>query len=195
MGQQPGQVRAHDPAAAHLARRALKIAGPEAQTGENLPRFGLQAVAAQLVKTVMNVIMDIFRVQCLDRMIGLPGFEDTAQFGVLRRDGGGQLDDSFITCGRVLLWQIAEGNAAFEGDLASVGLLVAQDDREKRGLAGAIRSHQANAILSIDLERGIGEQDPFAVGFCEAGQRQHEGKKLPQNQASRKRKKRRPQPH
>ena len=129
--QQPGQVGAHHPAAAHLARGPVEILLAEAQAGEDLLGLGFEPIAAQLIEPVMHVVMDVLRVQGLGRMVGFPGFEDAAQLGVFRRDGGGQFDDGFIADRGVFLRQIADGDAALGGDLACVGGFLAQDDARR----------------------------------------------------------------
>ena len=65
--QQPRQVRAHDPAAAHLARGPVEILFAEAQAGEDLLGLGFEPVAAQLVEPVVHIVVDVLRVQRLDR--------------------------------------------------------------------------------------------------------------------------------
>ena len=61
-------------------------------------------------------------------------------------------------------------DAAFERYFAFVGGFFAEDDREERGFARAVRADQADAVLAIDLKRRIGEKNPSAVSFGDAGQ-------------------------
>jgi len=173
--QQPRQVRPHHPAAAHLARRAVEVRLAKTQPGEDLLGPGLQAVAAQRAKAIVRVVMDFLRGQRRGRVIGFPGLEDAAQPGVFRGDGGGQFEDGFIGDRGAFLRQVAKGNAALAVELAGVGGLLPEDNREQGGLAGSVRAHQPDAVLAIDLQRGIGEQHPPAVRLGDAGQRQHDG--------------------
>ena len=167
-------MRAHDPAAAHLAGGAVEVLLAEAQAGEDLLGLGFEAVAAQLVEAVVDVVMNVLGVQRLDGMIGLPGLEDAAELRVFGRDGGGQFDDGFVGHRGAFLRQIADGDAAFAGDVAGIGGFLPENDGEKRGLAGAVRADQPDAVLAVHLERGVGEQNAFAVCLADAGQSQHE---------------------
>jgi hypothetical protein len=63
-----------------------------------------------------------------DRVIGFPGFQDTAEPGVFGGDCGGHLDHCLITYGRVFLRQITDADAAFECDYAFIGGFLAEDD-------------------------------------------------------------------
>jgi hypothetical protein len=61
--QQTGQVRAHHPAAAHLARGPVGILFAEAEAGEDLLGLGFETIAAQFIEPVVHVVMDVLRVQ------------------------------------------------------------------------------------------------------------------------------------
>ena len=167
--EQPRQVRAHDPAAAHLAGRPVEIPFAEAKAGKDLLGLGLQLVAAQLVEPVMDVVVDVLRVQGLRRMVGVPGLDDAPQLREIRRDGRGQFDHRFVRHGRGFLRQIADGNAPLAGSYAVIRLLIAQDDGEERGLPRAIRADQPDAVLAVHLQGGVGEQYPSAVRLPDAG--------------------------
>ena len=56
--EQPRQVRAHDPAAAHFARLAGRNPFRESQAGQNLLRLGFELIAAEFVETVVHVVVD-----------------------------------------------------------------------------------------------------------------------------------------
>ncbi len=171
--EQPGQMRAHDPAAAHLPRRPVEILFAKAQPGKDLLGLGFKLIAAEFVETVVDIVVNFFRVQRLDGMVRFPGFDDPAEFRVFGRDRGGKFHDGFIPHGRAFLGQMAEGNAAFENDLAVVGGFFAENEGKERGLPGAVRSDQPDAVLAVHLKRGVGEQDASAVRFADAGKREH----------------------
>ena len=78
-------------------------------------------------------------------------------------EAGGQLQDALLADRRALLGQEPDGDATLEGDQAVVRLLLAQDQLEQRGLAGAVGTDKAQAVLAIELERGVLEQRPAAV--------------------------------
>ena len=134
--EQSRQVRAHDPAAGHLARGPVEVRVAEAQALENLLRAGLDLIAIQLVEAVVNVVMRVNVV----RVGRLPRLELAAHLDEVRRDGGGQLDDGFIPGGRALLRQVAQRDAALEIDLPIIRRVGLEDEREERGLARAVRS-------------------------------------------------------
>ena len=54
--------------------------------------------------------------------------------------------------GRAFLREEAERRVLFENHAAIVRRGVAEDERKERGLAGAIRADEADAILAIHLE-------------------------------------------
>ena len=61
--QQPRQVGAHDPPAAHLPGRTVRIALSKAQAGEHLLGFGLQTIASQLIEPVTRVVVNLLGMQ------------------------------------------------------------------------------------------------------------------------------------
>ena len=168
LGQQPRQVGAHDPPAAHLPGRPLGIPLSKAQAGEDLLGFGLQTVAPQLVEPVMHVVVNLLGMQRPERMIRLPGPEDAPQLRVLRANRRGQLDYCLIAHRHVLLRQIAGRDAPLDRDLAAVGGVLAQDDRKERGLARPVRANQPDAVLPVYLQCGVGEQHTIPIRLANA---------------------------
>src|SRR5207253_3379616 len=61
--EQAPQMRAHDPAAAHLAGWAIKIFFAKTQAGEDLLGFGLEPITAQFVKAVVDIVVDVFMME------------------------------------------------------------------------------------------------------------------------------------
>ena len=147
----------------------------EAEAGEDLLGLGFEAVAAQLVEAVVDVVVDVLGVQRLDGVVGVPGLDDAAELGVFGGDGGGQLEDGLVAGGGVFLRQIADGDAAFAGDVAGVGRIPAPRMMEKSVVLpapfGPTRPMRSSRLT---CKRGVGEQDAFAVGLADAGQSQHE---------------------
>src|SRR6266699_5422779 len=107
----------------------------------------------------MNVVMNIFRVEGFDGMIGLPGFQNAAQFGEFGCDSRGQFDDGLVAGGGTLLGQIADRDAAFAGDFAGIRRFLAEDNGEESGLAGAIGADEADTVLAINLEGNISKKN------------------------------------
>src|SRR5688500_16859230 len=85
---QSRKVRAHHPAAAQLARGAVEIALAKGEPGQNALGSGLNLEAAQLVETIMRVIMHFL--MRLDRMIRLPGLYYAPQFDEFGSNGRGE---------------------------------------------------------------------------------------------------------
>ena len=61
------------------------------------------------------------------------------------------------------LRQVADRAVAVERHGARGGLLLARDDAQQRGFAGAVAAHEADAVLGIDQERNIVEEGPAPV--------------------------------
>jgi len=168
--QQASEMGAHDPAAAHFAGGTVEVLFAEAEAGEDLFGFGFETVAAEFVEAIVDVVVDFFGMKGFDGMIGFPGFEDAAKFDEIGSDGGGEFNDGFIADGRVFLREIADADAAFARDFAFIGGFVAEDDGKERGFAGAVGTNEPDAVLAVDLNGSVGEQDAFAVSFGDAGQ-------------------------
>ena len=173
--EQPREVRAHHPAAAHFARGPLEVALAETQAGENLLGLRFEPVAAQLVEAVMHIVVNFLRMQRLDRVIRFPRLDDAAQLHEIRRDGRGEFNHSFVAGHRGFLRQVTERDAALTAHLAIIRRFRAEDDGKERGLPRAVRTDQPDAVLAIHLQRGLGEQNLPAVRLADAGKSQHEG--------------------
>ena len=171
--EQPRQVRAHHPAAAHFARRAVKILFAKAEAGQNLLRLRFQLIAAQFMKAVVRVVVDFLHVIRCDVMVGIPGQDEPAELDKFRRDGRGQFQHRFIAGRRAFLRQIAEHDVAFLHDLAGVRLLLAEDDGKERGLPRAVRADQPDAVLAVQLQGHVGEQHPSAVSLADFRKSHH----------------------
>ena len=148
MHQQPGQVRPHDPTTGQLARRPLKIRIAEGQALE-------QALGLGDGRTVGIEVVIIFRL------------------GTGSMLAGGDFQHRLITHRRALLGQEADGRPALEGHQTVVRLLLLEDELEERGLAGAIRTHQAQSVLTVELQRQVREQGPSAIALGHIGNSQH----------------------
>ena len=82
-------------------------------------------------------------------------------------------------CGEPVLRQVTDGERVGSHDGAAVGFVEPGEHPQQRGLAGAIRAAQADAIAIADLPRHLIEQDPLAEGLCEGLQLNHAGSQLP----------------
>ena len=52
--EQPRQMRAHDPAAAHLSRRAVEIRFAKAEAAQDVLRLRFELIAAEFVETAVR---------------------------------------------------------------------------------------------------------------------------------------------
>ena len=62
-----------------------------------------------------------------------------------------------------VLAEVADREAALDGDLAVVGLLLARDQPEDRGLAGAVRADQPDLLAAVNGRGCLEEQDLVAM--------------------------------
>src|SRR6185503_781296 len=73
-----------------------------------------------------------------------------------------------------ILAEIAERQLARPLDRAVVGLVLAGDQPEHRGLARAVGPDQPDLLAGVDLERRVDEQDLPAVLLADRAERDHE---------------------
>jgi hypothetical protein len=83
------------------------------------------------------------------------------------------MENGFIAGGRAFLREKAEVGPAFPLDGAGVGLFLTEDEVEKRGLAGAIRADQAEAVGAGNEERDVAKKFARTVGLGDSGDREH----------------------
>ena len=67
------------------------------------------------------------------------------------------MKNGLVTGGRAFLREITEVSAALPLDGAGVGLFLAEDEAEERGLARAVGTDEAEAVGARDKERHLGE--------------------------------------
>jgi hypothetical protein len=96
---------------------------------------------------------------------GLKAVQPLLQLHHLGRNGGGHLQHRLVPHRRGFLRQKTEGGPALQRDRALVGRVLAQDQREQRGLARAVGPHQAQAVAAVHLQRGVLEQHAVAEGL------------------------------
>ena len=118
--QQAGQVRAHHPAAAHLAQGPMEILFAETQAGENLFGLRLQLVAAQLVVAGVDVIVESIS-WCAAECSDSAALIFRLQVRDFRRDGHGQFQNRFLAGRRGFLRQMADADIFLQRDRAGVG--------------------------------------------------------------------------
>ena len=163
--QQAREMGAHHPAAAKRLRRPIEIRFAKGEARENALGFGLELPAAMFVKSMQRFV--VFRRIFRRRL------QDSLRLRQFRRNGAGQLEHRFIAGRRMFLREISNGGRFFQRYFAFVRRSLAENEAEKRRFAGAVRSHQAHAIATIDLERRLFKKRAAAKGFCNLGNREH----------------------
>src|SRR4051812_10530919 len=79
----------------------------------------------------------------------------------------GQLEHGLITDRRIFLRQEANAGRLLERNLAVIRRRLAEDEREERRLARAVRTDEAHAIATIYLKRRIFKKRATAERFCD----------------------------
>jgi hypothetical protein len=74
-----------------------------------------------------------------------------------------------------VLAEVADRDAAIDRDLARVGLLLARDQPEHRGLAGAVGPDQADLVAAVHGRGRLEEQDLAPVAFGDGVEADHGG--------------------
>ncbi len=76
-----------------------------------------------------------------------------------------------------VLAEITDGDAAIDGDLALVGLLLAHDHAEERRLAGAVGTDEADLLALVERRGGLDEKDLVAVLLADIVEANHTGRR------------------
>src|SRR5206468_12696051 len=76
-----------------------------------------------------------------------------------------------------VLTEIADGDTAIERYLALVGLLLARDHPEQRGLAGPVRADEADLLALLERRGGFDEEDLVADLLADVIETDHWGLK------------------
>lgn len=172
--EQPGEVSAHDPTAAHGASGAIKIGVPESESLQYPLGFGFKLVTAEFGEMTDGVMIfgGLF----------VPAFTTGAQgvmdFRHLGHDTSGEFEHRFVAAGGTFLGEVTEGGTAFEADIALIGLINFEDDREEGGFTRTVWADEAEAILAVDLHGDVLVEDAAIIGFRDLGQGKHKGRSL-----------------
>ena len=172
------QRNAHLPAARQRADVAVHHLLAEAEAGEHLAGAAFQRVAAELLEAALHLAVarhDVVHVVGA-RRVGHGGFE-LLQLGRDRAHRAGAVHHlGHRATARHLadvLAEVADGDAAVDRDLALVGLLLAGDHAEQRGLAGAVGADQADLLAAVERGRGFDEQEMVAVLLADVVEADH----------------------
>ena len=167
--EQAGEMRAHDPAAAHLLRGAQKVRLLIAEPAQHFLRARLHLRIAQ--RLVLRVRFHVFR--AIDRA-GLfqfvqPRFERLH----VARAARGHVEHGHFADRFALLRQVADHRPLIALDGPGVRVLGLQDDGEERGFPRAIRPDERDAFAVVDLHRGVFKERATAVAFLEVADGEH----------------------
>ena len=170
--QQLRQLDAHAPAARELARGAVEILAPEAQTQQGLLDVGVARLAAQDMELVVGVVQTVQQLFVLGRLVVGPLGDLGRQPLDLRLqpqhllEGLGRLLGEGGRVGHLhLLGQITHRALAVFGHGARGGLLQPPDQPQQGALARAVLAHPTAALLGVDQKRHLPEEGPAPVTY------------------------------
>ena len=152
-------MRAHDPAAAHGARRPVEIRFAKSEPGQNPLRLRLELPAAVFVEDVQRVVMLPPNPSGVVFMMSLR----LRQLRANSRIASSSTVSS--PAGAVLLRQKSDRGRFLERHRAVVRRRLAENERKERRLSRAIRTDQPDAIAAIHLERHVFKENSSGERF------------------------------
>ncbi len=162
------QGDAHLPAAAERFHRAAIGVRADAETGQHRLGAGLEIVAAAMLELLVGIAVAGQQVGhgVIRHRLAHGGLHG-AEFHPQRHGAGGGRHHLFQgrAAGHLadILGEVADDRILATADLAGIGMLLAGDQAEDGGLAGAVGADQAAAAAGEDLEAGVLEEDPVAM--------------------------------
>ena len=172
------QRDAHLPAARQRADVAVHHLLAEAEPGEDFARAALERIAVQFLEARLHLAVALDDRLHLVRAVGVGhgGFELLELGGDGAHRAGAVHHLGHGAAARHLahvLAEVADGDAAIDRDLALVGLLLAGDHPEQRGLAGPVRTDEADLLALVERRGGLDEEDLLAVLFADIVETDH----------------------
>ena len=177
-----GKRHAHLPAAGQGAHIAIHHLLAEAEPVQNLARSPILRIAVEFLEARLRLaILFDDGVHFVGAVRIAHGVLQLAQFGghgadrtrpfhhLGNRAAAGHVAD--------ILAEIADGYAAFDGDLAFIRLLFAGYHAEERRLAGAVRPDQADLVALQERGRSLDENDLATVLLADIFETNHEVRK------------------
>ena len=165
------QRHAHLPAAGERADVAVHHLLAEAEAGQHLARAAVERIAVEFLEAVLHLAIARDDLVHLVGAVGIGhrglellqlGRDDADRAGAVHHLGHGAAARHLAD----VLAEIADGDAAIDRDLALVGLLLAGDHPEQRGLAGAVRADEADLLALLQRRGGFDEEDLVADSAC-----------------------------
>ena len=174
--QQTTEGDPHPPTARELGDGSVDGGVLEAETGEDLVGLGLEGVAAHRLETTLDVAVvgeDLVLVGVGVAHERLELAESVRERGELTGAGqhllhhraGGGVDE--------VLREVAHDHVAGAGDRAGVGVGVADEDLDERGLAGPVAADERDAATRTELQGHVLEEGPRAVRARDTAGGQH----------------------
>ena len=176
--QDAGQRDAHLPAAGEGADIALHHRRTEAEAGQHLAGAAVERIAVEGLEAPLHPAVAGDDLLHLVGAVGIGhgGFEHR-ELGRDARDRAGAVhhrrDDAHPRHLADILAEIADGGAAIDRDLALVGGLLAGDEAEQRGLAGAVGADEADLLALLQGGGSLDEDDLLAVLLADAFEPDH----------------------
>ena len=167
--QQLRHVRAHHPATAHLAGRAVKILVLEGEPLQNLLGLGLN-----LVTIVRNE--GIHGGGVLIAGVIAPGLalaQNADSLAHLRGGAHGNLQHRAVGGVAGFLLQVAHHGVVIHDNLPLIRRIIAPYHAEERGFSRPVGPYQRNALAPVDNELGLVEERAPGVCFGEFLDGQH----------------------
>ena len=150
--QRARQVEAHAPAAGEAGHRAFQRVAGETQAVQQLRGARLGAVTVDGLEVLLG--LEPRRVMLDDVIFGRQDFFQLAQPDIAVQH---ELQRGLVGAGD-LLFDIGDGLAALQRDLAAVGLELAANQAEQRGFAAAVLANQPDALVGERLQIRLLEQ-------------------------------------
>ncbi len=170
--QEPGEHRAHLPAAAELGEVAGEILGLEAEAAEDAHGLVLGEVALEVVHALVQIghargqVHHVLIVEDMRLARGLQLGLGVGQLLVERHPAGHagehEVEQRAPPGHDQLLGQVAHADTARGVQRAAVDLLLASHDAQERGLPRAIGSDEPDAIALVETQAQVFEDDPAA---------------------------------
>ena len=177
--QQLGQSDAHLPAAGKLLGALVPFLVRKPEPGDHRPHLRLDGVAVAITKFTIQVMEAVGHLRVLDAGgIQLRHFARELfhlDFHLLQRREYGHAfgEDSSAGEREPVLRQVAGANAARDAELSVVQRFQAGQHFEQRRFTGAVRAHQAGAVLGRDHPVEIFKQELLAEALAGAGELDH----------------------
>ena len=172
------QRHAHLPAARQRADVAVHHLLAEAQAGEHLARPPLERIAVELLEARLHLAVALDQALHLVRAIRIPhGRFELLELGRHRAHRAGAVHH--LRHGAAtrhlahVLAEVADGHAAIDRHLALVGMVLARDHPEQRGLAGAVGADETDFLALLERRRGLDEEELVAVLLADAVETNH----------------------